>query len=118
MSPIIPDSRFAIPDPLDPENKGMGRSKLIESFLIDYFVPFLPLERQHVKQCAKAEISKYKFLNGQQYDQRQLELDTDFVADEMLYEPSGYNKFSSAGCKRVPQLVRKLIVERGYKEEL
>ena len=96
----------------------MGRSKLIESFLIDYFVPFLPLERQHVKQCAKAEISKYKFLNGQQYDQRQLELDTDFVADEMLYEPSGYNKFSSAGCKRVPQLVRKLIVERGYKEEL
>lgn len=38
----------------------------------------------------------------------------------MVYEPKGLNKFSASGCKRVPNLVRNLIAEKGYdiKEEL
>ncbi len=31
------------------------RSSLIERSLVDHFVPFLPLERRHVSQCAQAE---------------------------------------------------------------
>ncbi len=31
------------------------RSSLIERSLVDHFVPFLPMEKHHVRQCAKAE---------------------------------------------------------------
>lgn len=35
------------------------KSALIEATLIDYFIPFLPLERQHVEMCVKDEFRKY-----------------------------------------------------------
>jgi hypothetical protein len=80
-------------------------------------VPFLPLERIHIKKCIVTEISKY---NIKDYNKNVLESDLDQIADEMAYEPARSNKFSTSGCKRVPNLVRSLIAEKGYvlKEEL
>lgn len=37
---------------------GLQDSKLIESHVIDHFVPFLPLEQRHVEQCIKKEFNK------------------------------------------------------------
>ena len=37
---------------------GLQESKLIESHVIDHFVPFLPLELRHVEQCIKKEFQK------------------------------------------------------------
>ena len=31
---------------------------LIDKNLIDYFIPFMPMERSHVKKCAKADLEK------------------------------------------------------------
>ncbi|XP_073439527.1 torsin-1B-like isoform X1 [Dendrobates tinctorius] len=38
------------------KNSGFRHSGLIEKNLIDYFVPFLPLEFLHVKKCVLAEL--------------------------------------------------------------
>ena len=43
---------------------GFKGSDLILSGLVDYFVPFLPLEWTHVKQCAFAEIERQKLTLG------------------------------------------------------
>lgn len=39
----------------DSENNGFFRSQLIDSYVVDYFVPFLPLEESHVRSCIMQE---------------------------------------------------------------
>lgn len=34
---------------------GLRRTPIIESHLIDHYVPFLPLEREHVEACVRSE---------------------------------------------------------------
>jgi hypothetical protein len=100
---------------LENDNKGMYHASIIDSYLIDFYIPFLPLEKMHVRNCIKAEIGKYKFVEEESYHRLHLERDIDNIADEMDYEPQGYNKFSSSGCKRIPSLVRNLIADKQYK---
>ena len=96
-------------------DRGLFHASIIDSFLIDFYIPFLPLDRTHVKLCVRAELSKYKFEDMAQYEQQHLKYDIEQIADEMIYEPPGINKYATAGCKRVPNLVRNLIVEKNYK---
>jgi hypothetical protein len=84
-------------------------------------VPFLPLEKKHVQNCARAELRKYDFNKSDMKRlQENFEKDVDEIADEMVYEKVMFNRFSTSGCKRVPNLVRNLIVQRNYqlKDEL
>lgn len=39
---------------------GLKRSSMIDSHIIDHFVPFLPLEKMHVVQCIEAELKNLK----------------------------------------------------------
>lgn len=38
---------------------GLYKSELIESHVVDHFVPFLPLELRHVEQCIRTEYRKF-----------------------------------------------------------
>jgi hypothetical protein len=95
----------------------MYRASIISSHLIDTFIPFLPLEKLHVKKCIEAEFQKYKFQDDKVI---RLHADIDSVANQLIYEPAGIEKFASSGCKKIPNLVRNLIVENQYltKQEL
>lgn len=37
------------------ENGGLQKTNLMESSLVDLFIPFLPLEQRHVVKCIQAE---------------------------------------------------------------
>lgn len=76
---------------------GFWHSSLIEKHLIDYFIPFLPLERSHIKMCAKADLE----FKGHQVTEEILNR----VADEMLYSPDDLEVFSKSGCKKVSSKV-------------
>jgi len=39
---------------------GLMKSGLIDSHIVDYYVPFLPLERDHVVKCIEAEFKNLK----------------------------------------------------------
>ena len=71
----------------------MHQSSVIGSSLIDVYVPFLPLERRHVKLCVEKEARE-----------RNLSL-TDTVLtnilDSLTYWPADPGLFSTSGCKRV-----------------
>ena len=41
------------------ESGGLQHSNLIEKSLVDHFVPFLPIERMHVKQCILVEAGNH-----------------------------------------------------------
>ncbi|KAF5928141.1 hypothetical protein HPG69_011104 [Diceros bicornis minor] len=74
-------------------NSGFWHSSLIDRNLIDYFVPFLPLEYKHLKMCIRVEMQS-----------RGYEVDEDIVtrvAEEMTFFPKEERIFSDKGCKTV-----------------
>ena len=67
-----------------------------------------------MKKCISSELNKHNLRNREYYDKNHLQADLDYIADEMVYEPPGLNRYSTSGCKRVPSLVRNLIAEKEY----
>lgn len=76
------------------ENGGFRGSDIMARSVIDHFVPFLPLERKHVKLCI-ADWIKLKYLTSRTDEF------LDSVADELEYYPPDTQLFSRTGCKRV-----------------
>uniref|UniRef100_A0A8C5RT42 Torsin n=1 Tax=Laticauda laticaudata TaxID=8630 RepID=A0A8C5RT42_LATLA len=74
-------------------NSGLWHSSLIDRNLIDYFVPFLPLEYKHVKMCIRAEMKS----RGNVIDEEIVEK----VAEEMTFFPKEEKIYSDKGCKTV-----------------
>lgn len=72
---------------------GLWHSSLIDRNLIDYFVPFLPLEYKHVKMCIRAEM----IARGHAVDEEIVQA----VADEMTFFPKEQKIYSDKGCKTV-----------------
>ncbi|KJH50686.1 Torsin [Dictyocaulus viviparus] len=78
------------------EPGGLKFCDLISNHLVDHFVPFLPLERQHVILCA------ISYLKSQ--GRADLAADDELVqsiADSLQYFPREQEIFSSSGCKRI-----------------
>ncbi|KAM4663362.1 uncharacterized protein O3C94_011589 [Discoglossus pictus] len=74
-------------------NSGFWHSSLIDKNLIDFFVPFLPLEFKHVKMCVMAELQQRGYMMDEDLAGR--------VAKEMTYYPREEKLFSDKGCKTV-----------------
>ncbi|XP_042686738.1 torsin-1A-like [Centrocercus urophasianus] len=78
-------------------NSGFFQSQLIQKNLIDYFIPFLPLEYKHVKQCVREE------LRAQGHPEEE-DLITE-IASAMADYPSEERLYSRKGCKTVASRV-------------
>ena len=76
---------------------GFWHAALIQANLIDYFVPFMPLQRSHIKQCAKIDMEQKGFPVTDSALNK--------VADELLYFPDDVEVFSKSGCKKVSSKV-------------
>ena len=97
-------------------DKGLWHASIIDSYLIDFYVPFLPLEREHVRNCIRAEFRNYNLNNEHADTPYQItDYDIEQIVDEHVFEPPGYKKYSSSGCKRVPFLVRTFISKRNFR---
>uniref|UniRef100_A0A3P9QAS8 Torsin n=1 Tax=Poecilia reticulata TaxID=8081 RepID=A0A3P9QAS8_POERE len=75
------------------KNGGFFRTSLIDKNLVDFFIPFLPLEYEHVVQCAMAEMEARNLRPNRDVADR--------VAKEMIYTPKLDRLYSSTGCKTV-----------------
>ncbi|KRY52161.1 Torsin-like protein [Trichinella britovi] len=92
------------------EKSGFQFSELISNHLIDHFVPFLPLERVHVKLCVYDQLKR-----------RSVQLDAatiDEILKTIAYFPNEAQIFSSSGCKRIAQKVELFIVDVLGNDEL
>ncbi|XP_067431344.1 torsin-1A-like [Thunnus thynnus] len=72
---------------------GLWHSNLIEENMVDFFIPFLPLEYQHVVQCVMAELKAKELQPDQDV--------ADKVARNLDYLPKFEKVFSVRGCKTV-----------------
>lgn len=75
------------------KRSGLWHTSLIDKNLVDFFVPFLPLEYRHVVQCAMAQMKA----KGLQPDRRVAEE----VARDLVYFPKSERVFSVKGCKTI-----------------
>ncbi|XP_056587831.1 torsin family 1 isoform X1 [Triplophysa dalaica] len=73
------------------KNSGFWHTSLIDKNLVDFFVPFLPLEYMHIVQCGLAEMK----VKGHAPDKEVVEE----MAHELNYFPTEERVFSMQGCK-------------------
>ena len=71
LEPLVADGAFN-------EIGGLQYSRMIEKSLVDVFVPFLPLERRHVKICIRNEFERRNVLGW-------TESQVEEVADQLVY---------------------------------
>ncbi|XP_078325224.1 torsin-1A-like [Crassostrea virginica] len=86
---------------INTKTSGMYHSDIIYKHMITAYVPFLPMERRHIKECIK------DVLVAQNYYKRKdiPEEDVRKIANQLNYFPSNEEIFSVTGCKRVPEKV-------------
>ncbi|XP_067227404.1 torsin-1A-like [Chanodichthys erythropterus] len=82
------------------KNSGFLHSSIMDHHLVDHYIPFLPLELKHVRQCVLAEMDHLNIT--QDFDL------ADKVAKEMPFFPKEEKIFSVKGCKTVRQ---KLVLQ-------
>ncbi|EFX73207.1 hypothetical protein DAPPUDRAFT_129381 [Daphnia pulex] len=90
------------------EQGGFHQSHLIQKSLIDVYVPFLPMEKSHVRLCAENEFKK------QNYVPKNKEAALQKIVDGLHYYPEGKEIYSTTGCKRVAQKVSLYIADERY----
>ncbi|XP_055389146.1 torsin-like protein [Condylostylus longicornis] len=89
-------------------NGGLQGGGILKAHLIDHFLPFLPLEKQHVKDCIRAEYLRWNV--------NPMESSINYIFDSnVVYDPD-YKLYSTAGCKRLDAKVR-LDVNANYLAE-
>ncbi|KAG8034636.1 hypothetical protein G9C98_007712 [Cotesia typhae] len=85
------------------EKGGFHKSDTISTSLIDHYVPFLPLEAEHVIKCIKTAFISH----GRQPTNQQIE---NVMRHVTFSEPVGI--FAKAGCKRIEQKVAHTMYTR------
>ena len=91
------------------EAGGLHHSTVIERSLVDHFVPFLPLEKSHVRACVRAEAELEQLRSV-------TDADVEEVMNQLVYWPRDVELYAEAGCKRIDKKVELLLEER-YGEE-
>ncbi|CAM4676450.1 unnamed protein product [Leuciscus chuanchicus] len=84
------------------KNSGFLQSSLIAHHLVDHYIPFLPLELKHVRQCVMAEMVHLNMTEDIGLAEK--------VARDMPTFPKKEKIFSVKGCKTVRQ---KLFLQNG-----
>ncbi|KAL1462563.1 hypothetical protein WDU94_014391 [Cyamophila willieti] len=82
---------------------GFRKSDVIGYNVIDHYIPFMPLERQHVLKCIEDEYNQVREL----WRGNHVSLDemTKYVMEGITFIPEDEKLFASSGCKRVKQKV-------------
>ncbi|XP_073970264.1 torsin-1A-like isoform X2 [Rhodnius prolixus] len=75
------------------EKGGLKYSSTVRSALINLYLPFLPLEKAHVKKCIIAEANRQNHTADDAFIGK--------VIDELEFGPLPENIFASHGCKQV-----------------
>ena len=100
---------------------GLKRSSIVDHHLIDHFVPFLPLERGHVKSCVEDYLRDKRIVFGERdaagivktYKKKETTF-VEKVLDELEFD--SFNLYSVSGCKRISAKVEALLPD--VEEEL
>ncbi|XP_033172398.1 torsin-like protein [Drosophila mauritiana] len=84
---------------------GMKKTTMIESLVIDHFIPFLPMEKAHVIKCLEAEFVRWFRDPTQPQAQEIIE---DIINSSISYDRT-HSLFAISGCKTLEKKVAMAI---------
>ncbi|XP_062565380.1 torsin-like protein isoform X2 [Armigeres subalbatus] len=89
---------------------GLYRSRIIESHVIDHFIPFLPLESRHVELCIAKELRNTcpSLASNENVGK--------ILKEAMTYDDT--EMFSNNGCKRISKKVESYCYKQQKKKSL
>ena len=87
------------------ETGGLKDTVLMSAGLIDVFVPFLPLEKKHIKQCIQVSIKERRKLKPKNKRKPITNELKEAIANELHYWKKIDVMFSESGCKMVAKKV-------------
>lgn len=87
---------------------GLKVSSLITSNLVSHYIPFLPLEKRHVRQCVNDELAN-RNVSSQKSDELR-----EKIISQLSFTPEGVELYSISGCKRVHAKIDLVMEEEGY----
>ncbi|XP_067948856.1 torsin-1A-like [Watersipora subatra] len=87
---------------------GLKDSRLITSNLISHYIPFLPLEKRHVRQCINEELMK----RDVEFKKRDELIEE--VISQLSFTPEDVELYSTSGCKRVSAKIDRIMEEDYY----
>jgi len=93
------------------QGSGLYQSRLIDKSLIDVYVPFLPMEKVHVKLCAQNELKKHN------HKLKDKETALMSIVNGLSYYPEDMELYSVTGCKRIAQKVSIYITNERLSSE-
>jgi hypothetical protein len=81
---------------------GLWHASLINRHLVTFFVPFLPLERSHIRTCIQRQLKI-----AHEHDEYEYKLSDNDIVDRVLdlieFSPPDSLLYSVSGCKKVQQ---------------
>ena len=77
---------------------GFKHSAVIDKHLVSAFLPFLPLEKEHVLMCIRDEVRNI----GELYSAKTAYK----ILKELPWYPKDTKKYSATGCKQVADKVK------------
>lgn len=72
------------------------------------FVPFLPLEKRHIRQCIKDFLLRYRYFRRRNNIPEYI---IEEISNKLNYFPDDTKRFSMTGCRRIPEIVAYLMTE-------
>lgn len=92
--------RLVTTSAVNTKTSGFYHSDVLLRHMITAYIPFLPLERKHIRQCIKDYLLSKKYYKnyGDISEEKVRE-----IAEQLQYYPEKEQLFSTTGCKRVPE---------------
>uniref|UniRef100_A0A0B6ZB81 Torsin n=1 Tax=Arion vulgaris TaxID=1028688 RepID=A0A0B6ZB81_9EUPU len=90
-------------------HNGLWHSQLISSHLITAYIPFLPLEKRHIRKCITDSLISMTYYSDVSDITSEL---VDEIMKELTFYPQAEQIFSSTGCKRVMEKIDYVMVDR------
>ncbi|XP_043658938.1 torsin-like protein [Drosophila teissieri] len=84
---------------------GLLKTTMIESHVIDHYIPFLPMEKGHVVKCLEAEFLRWN-RNPKRSDSQQII--EDIISSSISYDRT-HSLFAISGCKTLEKKVSMAI---------
>ncbi|XP_033742094.1 torsin-1A-like [Pecten maximus] len=110
---LVDMEQLIITEALNEKKSGLWHSSILLHHMVSAHVPFLPLERKHVRECVKDSLVAKRY-----YPRRDVidERDVRDITAQLSYYPDEEELFSTTGCKRVPEKVDYIMAYDNYKK--
>lgn len=83
------------------EEGGFHGSDIVRSHMVNFFIPFLPLERKHVLQCLERDVSNMGQVMSDELANQ--------VLEQLTFKPEPEEIFANNGCKLLSEKAAPLI---------